>query len=444
MSRVLVVDDEGVIRRALRKMLERHGYTVTEAQDIDTARQALCEDFDVAMIDVRLPDGEGTELLPDLAQTPAIVMTSYASVRSAVSAMRAGAFDYISKPFDHDEMLLVIERAIQTEQLQRQNSALKQDLSRSYPIGGMIGRCSAMRQVFSHINKIAPVDMTVLITGESGTGKELVARALHEHSRRSNSPLIAVNCSAIPESLLESELFGHQKGAFDGALEKRKGVAEAAHRGTLFLDEIGELSLAAQARLLRLLEDSEIRPMGSAYSRRVDIRLVAATHHNLVQLVTEGQFREDLFYRLRVMEINLPPLRARGEDIQDMAKAFVERACRHLGVESRYLSDAALEAIDKYHWPGNVRELENAVERAVILSDTDSIQPPHLGLLSQMRPHTTGHGHSAELSLDDYFRHFVITHQISMNETALAERLGISRKALWERRQRMDLPRSKT
>ncbi len=442
MSRLLLLEDEEVIRTQLRRLLERNGYEVAEAGTLDEALAHGVENFDLVLADLRLPGEPGTAIIPQAGDVPVIIMTSYASVRSAVESMQQGAYDYISKPFDHDELLLLLARTLKQSRLQRQNAALKHDLQRDYPVGGMVGSCAAMRTVVEHIRRVAPVDMTVLITGESGTGKELVARAVHEESLRAEGPLIAVNCAAIPEGLIESELFGHEKGAFTGAHSKREGMAEAANGGTLFLDEIGELPLPAQARLLRLLQDNEIRPVGASHSKRVDIRLVAATNRDMQRQVEDGAFREDLFYRLRVMEIALPPLRERGEDVIELAEYLLDKACKKLNRHALTFSDEGRAAIAGYAWPGNVRELQNAIERSVILCDGGLVDAAHLGLPSADGVPRSAPGQvAAQMSLDEYFRHFVSSNQGSMTETELAQRLGISRKSLWERRQRMNLPR---
>ena len=296
-----------------------------------------------------------------------------------------------------------------------------------------------MREVRSRIGKVAPTDTTVLVLGESGTGKELVARAVHEQSGRRDAPVITVNCAAIPETLIESELFGHEKGAFTGAVGKRQGLVEAADGGTLFLDEIGELPPPAQARLLRVLQEGEIRPVGAAHARRVDVRLIAATHRDLQAMVEQGDFREDLYFRLNVVRVELPPLRERGEDIETLAGFLLEKACRRLNRPPMCFTDEALGAIRGHRWPGNVRELENAVERAVILGEGGELSAENLGLET---PASTGdEGPTAGESLEEYFIRFVRRNEGSMTETELARRLGISRKTLWERRQRLGIPR---
>jgi DNA-binding NtrC family response regulator len=445
MSRILVVEDEMVIRQALRRLLERNDYEVMEAESVEQARQlADLAGTDLIIADLRLPGESGTETIEMLPGVPVLIMTSFASVRSAVDSMKQGAVDYIAKPFDHDEMLLTVQRILEGKRVKRQNRALKSDIARAYPVAGMVGSSRAMQEVFARIDKVAPTDTTVLIVGESGTGKELVARALHERSRRSAAPMISMNCAAIPANLVESELFGHEKGSFTGAVSPQEGVIEAADGGTLFLDEIGELPLEAQARLLRVLQEGEIRRVGAARTKRVDVRLVAATHRDLRKMVTETEFREDLYFRLHVMEVMLPPLRERDGDIAELADVLLEKSCERLHKAPLTLDPGAMAAIDAYSWPGNVRELEHAIERAVILCESEHITAELLalrepdgreGLEKRTPPGRT------ELSLEEYFKAFVEEHQGQMTETELAERLGISRKALWERRQRLGIRR---
>jgi len=450
MSEILLIEDEGVIRGALQRLLQRHGYQVHEAGSIAEALP-LCEQrmLDLIIADLRLPGEPGTAIIPRSGGVPVLIMTSYASVRSAVDAMKLGAADYIAKPFDHDEMVLTVARLIQQQQLARQNQQLRSELSRDYPVGGMIGSCQAMQQVFERIHKVAPSDASVLILGESGTGKELVARALHEQSRRSHASVVAVNCAAIPEGLIESELFGHERGAFTGANRLQRGLVEAADGGTLFLDEIGELPLEAQARLLRVLQEGEIRRVGATQSRHVDIRLVAATHRDLRQRVADALFREDLYFRLHVVEIELPPLRQRGDDVVELAHYLLEKSCARLNRPPMAFAPCALRQLRDYHWPGNVRELQNVIERAVILADSSEVAALQLAL--PLAPESASTAPTAPLaaaptppvgsSLDDYFVRFVREHQQQLTETELARRLGISRKTLWERRQRLGIPR---
>lgn len=454
MAEILIVEDETIIRESLKRLLERHGYSVTGAGSVAEAEQETLSSFDLIIADLRLPGEDGTAMITKAAPVPVLIMTSYSSVQSAVNAMKMGAIDYISKPFNHDEMVLSVERILDTRLLERQNKILQKEVSKDYPVDGMIGDCGAMQHVFERIRKVASTDTTVLIQGETGTGKELVARALHDQSKRHNSPLINVNCASIAENLIESELFGHEKGAFTGASKKHRGLVEAADGGTLFLDEIGELSLEAQARLLRVLQEGEIRRVGSSQPRHINIRFIVATHRNLQQLVQENKFREDLFYRLNVMEINLPPLRERGNDIRRLAQLILEKVVKRIQRQSLTLSDEAIESLSSYHWPGNVRELENVIERAVILCDGQQIDVEDLALqclkiievndsFEEVNSTRLSGADGEKLSLDEYLVSFVKTNEKTMNETELARQLGISRKSLWERRQRLNIPRDR-
>jgi DNA-binding NtrC family response regulator len=445
MKQILIIEDESVIRVALRRLLERSGYRVDEAESVEEASGKFnLQSFNLILSDLRLPGLPGTEIINRAEGVPVLIMTSYASVRSAVDAIKQGAVDYIAKPFDHEELLHLVKRTLSQAQLERKNQVLKSDMDKVYPVDGMVGGCSAMREVFRQIAKVAPTDTTVLILGESGTGKELVARALHEQSQRCKAPIVTVNCAAIPESLIESELFGHEKGAFTGAVASRTGMVESANSGTLFLDEIGELPLTAQARLLRVLQNGEIRRLGSERPIHVDVRLLSATHRDLKQLVQEGKFRGDLYFRLRVVELSLPPLRDRGNDLIDLANYLLDKARKQLNRPAMELTTDAIEGIRRYDWPGNVRELENALERAVILSDGNQITSDLLAIDATDENQTgIAPGNEGNLSLEDYFRQFVLENQDQTTETELARQLGISRKALWERRQRFNLPRPK-
>ncbi|MDH5786562.1 MAG: sigma-54 dependent transcriptional regulator [Chromatiales bacterium] len=441
MKQILIIEDEAIIRGSISRLLSRNGYRVVEAESLEQAEaQQPLDNFDLILSDLRLPGAPGTEVINRVVGLPVVIMTSYASVRSAVEAMRLGAVDYIAKPFDHDEMLLTIERALKQRDLQRQNAALRSDIAHCYPVAGMIGDSPSMREVFGRIDRVAPTDTTVLILGESGTGKELVARALHDKSSRRDGPLITVNCAAIAENLIESELFGHEKGAFTGAVTSHRGLVEAAHGGTLFLDEVGELPAEVQARMLRVLQEGEIRPVGATQSRRVDLRLIAATHRDLPQMVSDGAFREDLYFRLHVMEVQLPPLRERGDDITTLAEELLQRSCQRLNRPPLSFSGEAVEQMLHYPWPGNVRELENAIERAVILEEGEVIEAQQLlpGNVTRVGSEITN---NPSLSLDDYFIAFVRENEGTLTETELARQLGISRKTLWERRQRLGIAR---
>jgi len=474
MDKILIVEDEDVIRGALRRLLERNGYTVAEAISVqDALDQHTLEDFQLIISDLRLPGAPGTDLIQKTEEVPVLIMTSYASVRSAVDSLKAGAVDYIAKPFNHDDMLATVRQIIdQNRHDGGEHGPARRSGKRGQPqVGGMIGSCKPMLKLYDYIHKVAPTNTTVLIHGETGTGKELVASAIHQQSRRVDQPLICINCAAIPETLIESELFGYEKGAFTGANTNRMGLIEAADGGTLFLDEIGELPLEAQARLLRFIQEDEIRRIGAVQSRKVDVRLICATHRDLKALSQTGKFRQDLYYRINVMQLVLPALRERGKDILEIAEVLLARRCEELGKAPMHFSPKAIQAITTYNWPGNVRELENVVERAVILSEDSEIDSDLLDIelelvnVSQLRtalpresllgvedkpsvvqPIAVGGAAdpSEDLSLEDYFQRFVLEHQDSMSETELAQKLGVSRKCLWERRQRLGIPRKKT
>ena len=452
MNQVLVVEDEAVIRSALKRLLERHDYKVSEAGSVKESLENYdMNTFDVIISDLRLPGAPGTDLIK-ATTTPVLIMTSYSSIRSAIDSMKMGAVDYIAKPFEHNEIIETVSRIIREHSKTRPTPAREEELAEP-PVHGMIGSCPQMMELFRRIRKVAQTNSTVLINGESGTGKELVARAIHKLSERRDEEMISVNCAAIPENLIESELFGHEKGAFTGATATRTGLVEAANGSTLFLDEIGELPLEAQARLLRVLQENEIRKVGSVQSKKVDVRLVVATHRDLKQLVEDQQFREDLYYRINVMTLLIPPLRDRGNDILELADAILQRTCTRLKTPMLSFSSGASRAIANYSWPGNVRELENAIERAVVLAETESIGEELLAIDTEAKAAVTQSAELKapsrtedvveELSLEDYFQRFVLEHQDSMNETQLAKKLGISRKCLWERRQRFGIPRKK-
>jgi DNA-binding NtrC family response regulator len=449
-NQVLVVEDEEVIRTSLRRLLERHDYEVSEAGTVKESMEKYdIDNFDVIISDLRLPGAPGTDLIK-ATKTPVLIMTSYSSIRSAIDSMKMGAVDYIAKPFEHNEIIETVAKIIRERG--RDGKPASNDNEHEPPVHGMIGSCPQMMELFRRTRKVAQTNSTVLINGESGTGKELVARAIHNLSSRESQEMISVNCAAIPENLIESELFGHEKGAFTGATATRTGLVEAANSSTLFLDEIGELPLEAQARLLRVLQENEIRKVGSVQSKKVDVRLVAATHRDLKQLVIDGYFREDLYYRINVMTLIIPPLRDRGNDILELADTILQRTCTRLKTTMRSFSDGASRAIAKYTWPGNVRELENAIERAVVLAEGDKIGEELLAIEDEIAEAELDSKQQAtpilaepieELSLEDYFQRFVVEHQGSMNETQLAKKLGISRKCLWERRQRFGIPRKK-
>jgi len=443
MTHILVIEDEEIIRTSLEKLLIRNNYKVTLCSNLSDATAAIKQNkFDLIISDVRLPDGEGTQIINLAHKTPVLIMTSFASMQNAIDAMKLGAADYIAKPFDHSHLIKCIKNLIddsQTASIKHYKKSNKQPHEQL----NIIGNCPPMQELFAKIHKVAPTNSTVLIQGESGTGKELVAHALHKLSPRNDNPIICVNCAAIAESLIESELFGHEKGAFTGANTSRVGLIEAADGGTLFLDEIGELPLESQARMLRVLQEHEIRKVGSTTPQKVDIRLIAATHRDLYSLVQSGNFRGDLFYRLNVINLSIPPLRLRGNDILTLADAFLKLKSEQHGRNNLQFSIDAINTIERYNWPGNVRELRNTIERAVILCDGNEISSELLGLDYVTSSHTQSKV-MENISLEGYFQNFILANQGHMTETDLAKYLGISRKTLWERRQRLGIPRKVT
>jgi DNA-binding NtrC family response regulator len=382
---VLIVEDKDSLRTMLRHALEAHGHTVLEARDEPEAIQELRRTRPVVVLtDLKLPVGDGfgilraaKELDPEL---PVVVMTAYGSIQDAVAAMREGAMDFLAKPVEPDHLLLMVERAISQRRIMTEYIVLKEELAERRGAPRIIGEDGKLRQVSQQLHRAAATDATVLLEGESGTGKELFARALHLLSPRNDGPFVAINCAAIPDTLLESELFGHEKGAFTGASQRKPGRFELAHHGTLFLDEIGDLPLALQAKILRALEQKQFERVGGTQSLHVDVRVVAATNRNLKQRVAERQFREDLYFRLSVFPIQIPPLRERTDDILILARHFVEKFCRDMNKKELTLAPGAIDDLQAYPWPGNVRELQNCIERAVILTEGDSIHARHLNL----------------------------------------------------------------
>lgn len=444
MSNILVVEDEPIIQESLVRLLQRQGYQVTGVASVAEAEENSINMYDLIISDLRLPGEPGTELIARAAPTPVLIMTSYSTVQSAVEAMKQGAVDYIAKPFNHDEMNITVKRILEKTRVEQQNTFLKQEVDKYYPINGMVAHCEPMLEVIDRIRRVAPTDTTVLIVGETGTGKELVVRAIHSQSERRKQALVSVNCAAFAENQIESELFGHERGAFTGALEMKKGLIEAANGATLFLDEIGELPLAAQGRLLKVLQDNEIRRVGSNKAIKVNVRVLTATHKNLAQMVQDGRFREDLYFRLNVFEVNLPPLRERGSDIKLLAETILTRMAKRTHRKVMNFEDTAYEQMLRYQWPGNVRELENIIERAVILKQSGQISADDLALNNVETNHQLPlYELENRLSLDDYFVSFVKKYQPQFNETELARMLGISRKNLWEKRQRLDIPSRK-
>jgi DNA-binding NtrC family response regulator len=383
-AQILIVEDKDSLRTMLRHALERQGHSVLEARDQPEAVRMLQQSPAIVLSDLRLPEGDGFGVLRASkefdADTPVIVMTAYGSIEDAVAAMKEGALDFLAKPVDPDHLALLVARALEQRRMVTENLLLKEELAVRRGAPQLVGEDLSLRKVFASLQKAAATDTTVLLEGESGTGKELFARSLHALSQRADAPFVAINCAAIPETLLETELFGHEKGAFTGAVARKPGKFEMAHRGTLFLDEIGDLPLALQAKILRALEEKRFERVGGTATVQVDVRLVAATNRGLRAAVAARRFREDLFFRLSVFPITVPPLRDRPGDIPLLARYFVERFCRDMKKKPLTLSPAALEQLVAYRWPGNVRELQNCIERAVILTEGDAIQPRHLNL----------------------------------------------------------------
>jgi len=380
---ILIADDEESIRHVLTVLLTDRGYSVRAVSNGEEALQELAaREYDALVTDVRMPKLSGLELVPRaLAIAPELtilVMSAYGSHELALEAMKAGAYDYLGKPFRPDEVLLVLRKAEERERLRAQNRLLRRELDRSGAGADLVATGPSMREVMRVVQKAAPTKATVLITGESGTGKEQVARALHQLSSRAERQFVAINCASLPPQLIESELFGHVKGAFTGAQSSRRGLFEEADGGTLLLDEIGDLPAPLQSSLLRVLQEGEIRRVGESRGVKVDVRVLASTHSDLGTAVAQGRFREDLFYRLNVVGIHLPPLRERPEEIAPLAARFLERHALRLGVAPRPLSLAALERLERHAWPGNVRELENALERALVLGEGAEIEPDAL------------------------------------------------------------------
>jgi len=440
MATILLVDDEPSARTTMALLLRKRGHRVVEAADVGAATKALADTaFEVVVTDLRMPDGDGLDVLraakAHCPEADVILLTAYAGWESAKEAIRLGAFDYFEKGREPDELLHRIERAVEDKTLRRENENLRAQVRERFGLAGLIATSAEMAQVLDLVARVAPTDATVLIRGESGTGKEIIAKALHHASPRAGRRFVAINCGALPEPLLESEIFGHVKGAFTGAGANKKGLFEEAHGGTLFLDEIGEMTPGLQVKLLRAFQSGEVRPVGSTQVITVDARVVAATNRDLEPMIRQGLFREDLFYRLNVIPIVLPPLRERREDIPLLAEHFLARFAQRQGRVLR-LSVGATERLLRYAWPGNVRELENAMERLAILARDETIEPgdlpPHVGAGLALGP---APGLAAEQTLAEAERaHIVqILERHGWNHSRAAEALGIGRTTLWRK-----------
>lgn len=433
---ILVIEDEKLMRVTIADLLTASGYDVIICKDGTEGLAAFKENpCDVVVTDIRLPDANGLDILREITHTsdiPVIVMTAFGTIKDAVEAMKTGAFDYITKPFSLEEFRMLIERALEMKRLRDDNIRLRKDINRYFCVPNIIGESAAMQRVFSLVERVAQTDSTVLILGETGTGKELVATTIHYQSLRKDKPLIKVNCAALPETLIESELFGHEKGAFTGAVRRKLGRFELAHGGTIFLDEIGDMPILTQTRLLRVLQERTFERIGGSQPIAVDVRVIAATNKNLQEEVKAGRFREDLYYRLNVIPIVMPPLRERREDIPALVDFALSKCSRNAARGVRF-SKEAMAALLQYDYPGNVRELENIVERSVTLSGSDIIEKEDL-------PAAVINKSGAQpLSLAEVAAQAEKEHIIRMlvaangSKTKAAEMLGISRKTLWEK-----------
>jgi len=389
---LLIVDDEASLRDFLSIVFEEEGWSVETAASLEEAHAAIQRrEPDVVLCDLMLPDGSGIDFIREVKAAspsiPFVMITAHTSTRSAVEALKAGAVDYIAKPFDIEELKIIVGKAVERKELEDENVHLRTALEERFTFANIIGRSAKMQEIFSIVQRIAKTMSTVLISGESGTGKEMIARAIHYNSDR-RGKFVSINCGALPENLLESELFGHERGAFTGAIREKKGLFQEADRGTIFLDEIGETSTAMQIKLLRVLQERMVRKVGSNVEASVDVRVIAATNRDLSESIKDGSFREDLFYRINVIPITLPPLRQRREDIPLLVDHFIEKFCSRMQVPRKRISADAMRAIEKYHWPGNVRELENVVERLIALETSDLLTtkslPEHVLLGARM------------------------------------------------------------
>ena len=458
-AKILVVDDESKIRESFSDILGLEDFEVDSAQNGEEAIEMIDQDYyDIALIDLNMPKVDGMEVLKYLVEhtidTIGIILTGYATIRTAVEAMKSGAFDYLAKPVKMEEVIMVINRALEFRDIKRENVALKNQLKKKYKFENFIGDSPEMHKVFRVIEKVADTDSTVLILGESGTGKELVAKAIHYNSMRRDKPLIPVNCGAIPEDLLESELFGHEKGAFTNAIRTRIGRFEMSNGGTIFLDEIGEMSPHLQVKLLRILQEQEFERLGGTKTIKCDIRVIAATNKDLDKLVVENEFREDLYYRLRVIPIEIPPLRDRRSDIPLLVRHFVDLMIKTRGKGIKGISKDVIKAFMNYDWPGNVRELENIIERMIILTDADelTIQDVPDKVLQKQRSEEVGpsmipdDGFSLNNAINEYERLLIIRalEKADWVKNRAAKLLNMNRTTLVEKikKQGIEKPRS--
>ena len=445
---IMIVEDEETLRESIRRIFTKEGYAV-EAVDSAEKGLALLESnlYDVIISDIILPGMDGIEMLTRVReQIPDqvfIVVTAYASLDTSVKALRAGAYDYIMKPIIHEEIKQVVRNALKQRSLQAENVRLKREIGKVHDFAGIIGESAAMKTILAEVKKVTDTRSSVLLLGETGTGKELFARVIHHNSPRRDMPFVPINCSAIPENLLETELFGHLKGAFTGAVASKKGLLEEADGGTVFLDEIGDMSLPLQAKLLRVIEDQVIRPVGSTKGTKVDIRFITATNQDLRAAVRAGTFREDLYYRINVISLQIPPLRERKDDCRSLVTHYLEKYGQEMGKPVKEITPQALDIMANYEWPGNVRELQNVVERAILIAEdgiiTEDCLPDGVKASGTFQEEVFDN----KLTIEDYTKAFIVRYQKQHNEQQIADMLGITRKSLWEKRKKWGIPRER-
>ena len=450
-AQVLVVDDDRGICECVEMLLERAGHaSVITHLGVDGLARLASREFDLVITDLRLPDASGLDIVAAVKavhpETQVILMTSFSSVESAIEALRRGANDYVIKPFDNDDFLFSVERALGERRTRKENAALKRNLKKVFTQHAIIGESDGVKRLLAMIQRVAATEANVLIQGESGCGKELVAQAIHFGGSRAQRPFVAVNCGAIPADLIESELFGHEKGAYTGATSASEGLIREASGGTLFLDEISEMPLAAQVKLLRVLQERQVRPLGSSQSFLTDTRFLAASNRNLKESAERGSFRADLYYRLNVIAIHVPPLRERGADIELLARHFMHQFCQKFGSPVTRMHKEFVAFLHRHTWPGNVRELQNVIERAVILADSDVLTLSDLEEMiatpdNDARSAAVPDGSGLPLSIEDYTKEVITQYQDRYGEAELAALLGIGRKALWVRRHHWNLYR---
>jgi DNA-binding NtrC family response regulator len=445
---ILIVDDEETLRESIKRIFTKEGLAVDAVESAEKGLALLeTNAYDVIISDIILPGMDGIEMLARVReQTPDqlfIVITAYASLDTSVRALRAGAYDYIMKPIIHEEIKQIVRNALRQKSLQTENVLLKREIGKDHDFSSIIGESPALKAILDEVRKITDTRSNVLLLGETGTGKELFARVIHHNSARRDMPFVPINCSAIPENLLETELFGHVRGAFTGAVASKKGILEDAEGGTVFLDEIGDMSMALQAKLLRVIEDQVIRPVGSTKGNKVDIRFITATNKDLKKSVKEAAFREDLYYRINVISLQIPPLRERREDIPPLVRHYLEKYSQEMGRRIKDVSPEAMNIMANYDWSGNVRELQNVIERAILISDGDLIAPDHLPVIMRMEAPFQSEVFGRKLSIGDYTKAFIRKYEGEHTEQQLADLLGITRKSLWEKRKKWGMQKER-